>query len=278
MEEKCFCHFNGYEVKDAFARNYAKKIGNPHNLLDNSDFRNPVNQRGQTYYNYNYNIDRWTAPVTGDIYLTENGIKFVGVNNGGYGTQNRQHIVNYKSGKMYTFAVCDSDGEITIVSAIPNESWTQKQMSWGSIDFLDYNGVLTVNIKVMNGYTKTFWWAALYEGEYTEETLPEYKPKGYGAELAECLRYYQKAVRINAMHTTDSYFAVSYMHRMRIAPTVTPQQFDFYGKGSIEDFTGCEFGVENSQLQYAYLPTIVSSSDWESGFMGALTVDLNADL
>ena len=33
-------------------------------------------------------------------------------------------------------------------------------------------------------------WAALYEGEYTAETLPEYQPKGYGAELAECQRYY----------------------------------------------------------------------------------------
>ena len=29
-------------------------------------------------------------------------------------------------------------------------------------------------------------WIALYEGEYTVDTIPEYQPKGYGAELAEC--------------------------------------------------------------------------------------------
>ena len=33
-------------------------------------------------------------------------------------------------------------------------------------------------------------WAALYEGEYTADTLPPYVPKGYAEELAECQRYY----------------------------------------------------------------------------------------
>ena len=32
-------------------------------------------------------------------------------------------------------------------------------------------------------------WAALYAGTYTEQTRPDYHPKGYGAELVECLRY-----------------------------------------------------------------------------------------
>ena len=44
-------------------------------------------------------------------------------------------------------------------------------------------------------------WIALYEGEYTAETLPEYQPKGYGAELLECQRYYY---RINGI--TDTHF------------------------------------------------------------------------
>ena len=50
----------------------------------------------------------------------------------------------------------------------------------------------------MGTYSATFEWAALYEGEYTAETLPEYKPKGYGAELAECQRYYMQFGRIMA--------------------------------------------------------------------------------
>ena len=34
-------------------------------------------------------------------------------------------------------------------------------------------------------------WAALYEGTYTEQTRPEYHPKGYAAEFVECQRYYR---------------------------------------------------------------------------------------
>ena len=34
---------------------------------------------------------------------------------------------------------------------------------------------------------------ALYPGEYTAEPIPEYQPKGYAAELAECQRYYFSA-------------------------------------------------------------------------------------
>jgi hypothetical protein len=32
-------------------------------------------------------------------------------------------------------------------------------------------------------------WAALYEGEYTEKTLPEYQSKGYENELLICRQY-----------------------------------------------------------------------------------------
>lgn len=37
----------------------------------------------------------------------------------------------------------------------------------------------------------SYKWAALYEGEYTADTLPEYRSKGYSIELLECQRYYQ---------------------------------------------------------------------------------------
>ena len=54
---------------------------NTRNLLDNSDFRNPVNQRGQTTYNakWQYTIDRWiVASVSSDgalsLDITDSGI------------------------------------------------------------------------------------------------------------------------------------------------------------------------------------------------------------
>jgi hypothetical protein len=76
-------------------------------------------------------------------------------------------------------------------------------------------------------------WVALYEGEYTKETLPEYQPKGYGAELAESQRYFQRIDAYNSW-TICGYgvvessglksirFCVNYPVQMRIEnPSVT---------------------------------------------------------
>ena len=46
-------------------------------------------------------------------------------------------------------------------------------------------------ISITAGNTIPIEWVALYEGEYTADTLPEYQPKGYGVELTECMRYFQ---------------------------------------------------------------------------------------
>ena len=73
-------------------------------------------------------------------------------------------------------------------------------------------------------------WAALYSGVYTAATMPEYHPKGYVAELAECQRYYQNLSTIdNAfdvvlngfVSNTSTALAVSLpgMSKMRITPT-----------------------------------------------------------
>jgi hypothetical protein len=72
-------------------------------------------------------------------------------------------------------------------------------------------------------------WVALYEGDYTENNLPEYQPKGYAAELLECRRYYQ---RVNSGYipfgfgwsnnTTPAAIRVTLpCSPMRIQPTVT---------------------------------------------------------
>ena len=47
----------------------------PRNLLDNSDFRNPVNQRGQTSYNsVGYTIDRWTKESNAILTISDDCI------------------------------------------------------------------------------------------------------------------------------------------------------------------------------------------------------------
>ena len=51
---------------------------------------------------------------------------------------------------------------------------------------------LAVSVDVLDQTSCDLEYAALYEGEYTAETLPEYQSKGYGSELAECRRYFQR--------------------------------------------------------------------------------------
>lgn len=164
------------------------------NLLDNSDFRNPVNQRGQTSYTtFGYTIDRW--------YVSQNsGYSSVSVNNGieiavNSAAENFTTFLQYLDtvdiAKKYTFAVCDANDNVYLMVSVPNER-TEISTAFGTMitkqlsDETPYYGV-TVN----KGTTFKLKWVALYEGEYTAENLPPYIPKGYAVELAECDLYYR---------------------------------------------------------------------------------------
>ena len=159
-----------------------------HNLLDNSDFRNPVNQRGKTSYNttWAYSIDRWYVPGTAGVVVNDGSVSFMAID---------QFIgPSVKSG-IYTVAICLSDGTVHV----------------GSASFSDTGDVVLIHNSTMDAYLQsstasnghprfrmqtntdsalTAIWAALYEGSYTADTLPAYQTKGYAAELAECQRYY----------------------------------------------------------------------------------------
>lgn len=143
----------------------------PRNLLDNSDFANPVNQRGAGTVVNDYVIDRWHGfKITdGSVSIITGGITATG---DGY-LQQRLPIGTLKSGVVYTIAVYYLDGSIDVNTN-------------GDYAILDQFDVVN-NIKP-NG--KTIAHVALYEGSYTADTLPPYVPKGYAQELAECQRYY----------------------------------------------------------------------------------------
>ena len=155
----------------------------PRNLLDNSDFRNPVNQRGATWGTacWTYFIDRWLlvsvsgGNVTFDINTAAKAV--------GFSTSNGEtfaFIQRFPKGiiditKTYTLAYKVKDGNVAVKA-------TSFETGSESFDAL--------NIWLDSGtYLE---WVALYEGEYTAETLPPYVPKGYSVELAECQRYYCK--------------------------------------------------------------------------------------
>lgn len=151
----------------------------PRNLLDNSDFRNPVNQRGKTEYSnvsYTYAIDRWKTLDAGTVTV-----------NDGYITTTN-HLVQFMPKALngvYTAAAKMLDGTILIASGSISGTGLigdgETIQAGTESDTLSYFALRK---------TGSYVWAALYEGAYTADTLPPYVPKGYAAELAECQRYY----------------------------------------------------------------------------------------
>lgn len=153
----------------------------PRNLLDNSDFTNPVNQLGQKSYSGNVQtIDRWR--INGGLLNVDNGISF---SVGYVFFQILEKTIN--DGVKRTLAIGTADGAsyCTVIQAgyspVGNSGYS-----------VAYDNGMAVYIANNSQNPLPIVWVALYEGEYTADNLPAYQPKGYGAELAECQRYLQR--------------------------------------------------------------------------------------
>ena len=213
----------------------------PRNLLDNSDFRNPVNQRGVSsgaLTDWNYFIDRWRCVCDCTYELTDGGIRITGgaiVQSLAKGARD--------NGKTYTFAACLSTGTIRILTYTLPETVASE---WVDFSIKEYSDVRleaggdssNYNVVIRKMSDCTIQWAALYAGEYTAATLPDYQPKGYAAELAECYRYYKNLQ--GSLLTVMPYSgggsalcAIPVPIEMRIMPTLNIKSVEFlYGGGT----------------------------------------------
>lgn len=234
----------------------------PYNYLDNSDFRNPVNQRGQTSYtSVGYCIDRWafsTAPAACTV-AKGSGVTITAGSADVYLNQRfdpKEHIGTI-AGKAITFAAMTDKGLLlksmvlpTIkgeLSRTPVENGVQM-----TIGYYSSGQYYWVDIVVSGGTSLTLYWAALYEGEYTDETLPEYKPKGYGGELGECLRYYQACDdRITIAGCFDGNGCLDLCYplsvEMRTNPTII---CNANGDNTIELYVNGEYTTVSVSYQY----------------------------
>lgn len=181
----------------------------PRNLLDNSDFTNPVNQRGASSYSGNFirSIDRWLAAegASGSVSvkIEDGGITFT---TSGGGTV--YLIQRFEKGYL------DLSKQHTIVA----------YMADGTVSF---SGYIDTSEETMDGVNITFpsgskiKCVALYEGVYDAPTLPPYVPKGYAAELAECQRYYQKYNTVGLTCRNNGYATALLPVVMRVTPTIS---------------------------------------------------------
>lgn len=259
---------DNYLQKPDTATNSAKLGGKapeyyiqPRNLLDNSDFRNPVNQRGQTSYSgmWVYSIDRWAA------WLDASNSATVSVINGGITPFPGMIIQRLESkyidsNKTYTLAAMTGDGLLVLSRKITSTSQGSTNANNGI--YFDYNADSDTYQFSLVGSTSAskFVWAALYEGSYTAETLPPYVPKGYAAELAECQRYYQ-IIRLYRHLSTNydneyRYYGYSLPVKMRAKPAVTIESMDefkvnSFDKNSLTSYSGESYNnFENMAISF----------------------------
>ena len=166
-----------------------------HNLLDNSDFSAPVAQAGigGNHWNVPYLCDRWRLQksATATFEQAQSGIALTALS----GTADIvQRLSTLTTGQTYTFAAMVSDA----LCVLTFQAGKQASANWIGFTLLHVpSGVESSYHDVRIRYNssaavgKVLQWAALYEGAYTEKTLPPYAPRGYAAQLAECLRYYE---------------------------------------------------------------------------------------
>jgi hypothetical protein len=185
----------------------------PRNLLDNSDFSNPVNQRGQETYagtGFTYTIDRWRVWQSEAVLTVQDG--YISTNAPIY-----QLVEEYKPNTAHTLAVKYKNGDLVVLS----HTYEEGNSDGLGTEFYIVNNDERPRIRIGAGDIE---WAALYEGEYTADNLPPYVPKGYAVELVECQRYYNKyGATANGLLTTGGTYVrvgVTLPTIMRVTPTI----------------------------------------------------------
>lgn len=213
-------------------------ISNP-NLLINGDFRNPVNQRGQTTYAPSknvlvYTIDRWGIfPSLNDgsghsITVNDGYITFANTNDS-MSAYLIQHLEKPLSGtytlsvkvrsatKAFTLAYRDNG---TVYNAMTlNVGINSATIECTSLDFIRFGVSSTASADIE--------WVKLEVGN----TPTEFSPRIYAEEVEMCKRYYNRITShsFNMVAFTASAIsgAIPFNKSMRVTPTVSIIDFRY---------------------------------------------------
>ena len=274
-----------------------------YNLLDNSDFVHPIAQAGVNgaHGATGYAVDRWRRTSGATVSQAADGLKIVS-DKTSWTAGIQQRIEAKRFADVMTLAVrgvfpvacrlyvyigsgTTNFGEPAYFAGDAAERTLVLKLT--KPDSLTGDEVVNVYISPDTSKTGTaavVRWAALYEGEYTAETLPPYVPKGYAAELAECLRYYRK---IKANNETFSGYAASGVayafiplaQVMRIAPTVTVSGKFYYTLGSTQGTTTATAAVHRADAERVVVKCAASVTGVCTGVMTPQgDIDISADL
>lgn len=273
-----------------------------YNLLDNSDFVHPVAQAGVNgaHGATGYAVDRWMRTSGATVSQAADGLKIVSdKTNWTAGIQ--QRIEAKRFADVMTFAVRGVFPVACRLFVYIGSGTTNFGTAYFQGDAAERTLVLkltkpdgltgdeVVNVYISpdtesTGTAAVVRWAALYEDEYTAETLPPYVPKGYAAELAECLRYYRKITANNetfAGYATNgvSYAFIPLTQSMRIAPTATVSGKFYYTLGSAQGTTTETATAHNANANRVVVKCAVSVTGICTGVITPQgDIDISADL
>lgn len=257
------------------------QIGNP-NLLDNTNFKNPVAQRGSGSFqlDWKYCIDRWV--LLGDYNVGTHTLTFdAGNQTSRFGldaiSYMRQGLEKLDSG-TYTLSAGVGGNvyshSFVVGSTVASQAWNMgtfyfvyEKFSAGNTQWFGFGVVPGTS----SPGSVALDWIKLEAGD----TATPYVPKGYGAELAECLRYFQRVYADWRTYPTlkdvPYRFSQSTLQVMRIKPTIS-------ARGTPYTF-GCTINALDAQPMAFTIETKITEQGQTSGAASMLDhFDLSADL
>ena len=190
----------------------------PENLLDNTNFVDPVNQRGATAYpagsSPRYTIDRWRASAPISVTLDPDEGVLIENTHASAGYLFYQFLSPEKTpyaGEWVTLAWEDGGGGMMVSAVKMPESGYVFAAGGGDASVRLYapedESPARVAVVVAAAGVASFRNIMLYRGEYTEENLPPYRAKSREEELMACQRYYRRVSGTSAYLCWPAFFS-----------------------------------------------------------------------
>ena len=230
--------FNEYKGKTDVLE--SRPVNN--NILINSNFANPVNQRGITPETWTststtgkYGLDRWKISDC-DVSNIANGLTLKG--HGNNASDLLQIIESgVETGNKYSASVC-IDGVVYSGTVTATGSGSQVAFDNGSIKIeLQYisTGYYVFRVRFLDTKPHVVSWTKLEKGS----VATPYVPRLYGEEFELCQRYYQQ-YNFEAfpyrLRTDYLYVITSLRGNMRIMyPSISLLSYEFYINGDIQN-------------------------------------------
>lgn len=244
------------------------------NLLDNWYFGNPVNQRGASYVENNYGLDRWN----GTYGVNDNGT--MGFNSSGFAIQGLEdNVKSILDGMMLTASILYVNGTMIAGTAVYTKTGNAHNfINIGSIQFnnqADGNILLwakTANqikaVKLELGSQQTL--AHQENGAWVLNEIPD-----YGEQLRRCQRYLidiaGKYPLIQSFGSSGSWFSIQLPCDMRTTPSFILQDVSNVHALRSGEFVP-EVTFDWNTASFASGRTIIVSSSLAGQFADCLTI------